>query len=73
MQTNEDANEAEEIRDSSALTDALEFWKDEREDVYQDLLAQDADLPDVQVSDEEIMAEVRAVRYGRSDTLNGRL
>jgi len=64
MQTIEGTDEAEDIRNLSAQTDALEFWKDEREDFYQDFLALDAELPDVNISEEEIMEEVRAVRYG---------
>jgi len=64
MQTNKGTDETEEIRNVSAQTDALEFWKDEREDFYQDFFALDAELPDVNLSEEEIMDEVRAVRYG---------
>ena len=66
MQSIEDQNEAEEVRDVAAQTDALAFWKDEVEDFYQEFLALDAELPDLQMSEEEIMSEVRAVRYGRN-------
>ena len=31
-------DEGEEIRNFSAQTDGLSFWKDEREDLYQDYL-----------------------------------
>lgn len=34
----EELNEDEEIRDFSAQTDALDFWNDERENLYQDFL-----------------------------------
>lgn len=34
----EELSEDEEIRDFSAQTDALDFWNDEREDLYQDFL-----------------------------------
>ena len=32
------ANETEDIRNFSAQTNGLSFWKDEREDIYQDYL-----------------------------------
>jgi hypothetical protein len=35
----EEIDETEEIRNLSAQTDSFEFWKDEREDIYQDYLA----------------------------------
>ncbi len=34
----EELDETEEIRDLSAQMDSFEFWKDEREDLYQDYL-----------------------------------
>lgn len=34
----EEISEDEEIRNFSAQTDAFSFWKDEREDIYQDYL-----------------------------------
>lgn len=36
----EEFDEGDEIRDFSAQTDALDFWKDEKEDLYQDYLAE---------------------------------
>lgn len=35
----EELDEDEEIRHFSAQMDALDFWKDEQEDLYQDFLA----------------------------------
>lgn len=35
----EEIDETEEIRHLSAQTDGFEFWKDEREDIYQDYLS----------------------------------
>jgi hypothetical protein len=34
----EEINEETEMRDFSAQTTAMEFWQDEREDLYQDYL-----------------------------------
>lgn len=34
----EEIDETEDIRNLSAQTDGLEFWNDEREDIYQDYL-----------------------------------
>lgn len=34
----EEIDESEEARNFSAQTDALDFWRDEREDLYQDYL-----------------------------------
>lgn len=34
----EEIDEPDEIRDFSAQTEGLEFWHDEREDIYQDYL-----------------------------------
>lgn len=34
----EEIDEPDEIRDFSAQTESLEFWQDEREDLYQDYL-----------------------------------
>lgn len=34
----EEIDETEEIRNLTAQTDGLEFWKDEREDIYQDYI-----------------------------------
>lgn len=34
----EELDEDEEIRSFSAQTDALDFWNDEKEDLYQDFL-----------------------------------
>ena len=36
----EEIDETEEIRNLSAQTDGFEFWKDAREEIYQDYLAQ---------------------------------
>jgi hypothetical protein len=35
----DEIDETEEIRNLSAQTDSFEFWKDEKEDIYQDYLA----------------------------------
>ena len=34
----EEFDEAEDIRDFAAQTDAFEFWENEEEDIYQDFL-----------------------------------
>ncbi len=34
----EEIDETEEIRQLTAQTDGLDFWQDEREDIYQDYL-----------------------------------